>query len=86
VGVVEYGPRVLLILTGVGLFPGATRARAVAVVGGVSAVVQLMLIPAQPWWSFIAIDVLIIYAVIAHGSELRTRETPLNVHSQPGAN
>jgi hypothetical protein len=45
-----------------------------------------MLIPAQPRWSFIAIDVLIIYAVIAHGSELRTRETPLNVHSQPGAN
>jgi hypothetical protein len=78
---------VLLILTGVGLFSGATRARAVAVVvGGVSAVVQLMLIPAQPWWSFIAIDVLIIYEVIAQGTELRTGEMPLNVHSQPGAN
>jgi hypothetical protein len=78
VGVVEYGPRVLLILTGVGLFPGATRARAVAVVGGVSAVVQLMLIPAQPWWSVIviAMDVLIIYAIIAHGEELKAEQAP----------
>jgi hypothetical protein len=52
----------------------STWARIVAVVvAGLSAVVQLMLIPAQPWWSLIviAIDVLIIYAVIAHGDELR---------------
>jgi uncharacterized membrane protein len=42
-----------------------------------------MLIPAQPWWSLIviAIDVLIIYAIIAHGDELRTAETPPNVNS-----
>ncbi|MDR7081563.1 hypothetical protein J2X01_000840 [Arthrobacter ginsengisoli] len=75
---------VLLILTAVALFSGATWARVVAVVvAGVSAVVQLMLIPAQPWWSVIviAIDVLIIYAVIAHGSELRTGETRPNVDS-----
>jgi hypothetical protein len=75
---------VLLVLTAVALFSGATWARAVGVVlAGVSAVVQLMLIPAQPWWSVIviAMDVLIIYAVIAHGSELRTGETPPNVRS-----
>jgi hypothetical protein len=75
---------VLLILTAVALFSGATWARAVGVVlAGLSAVVQLMLIPAQPWWSVIviAIDVLIIYAVIAHGSELRTAETPPNLRS-----
>jgi uncharacterized membrane protein len=69
----------LLILTAVALFAGATWARVVAVVvAGVSAVVQLMLIPAQPWWSLIviAIDVLIIYAIIAHGDELRSGETP----------
>ncbi|MDP9983828.1 hypothetical protein J2W14_003251 [Pseudarthrobacter oxydans] len=75
---------VLLILTAVALFSGATWARIVAVVvAGVSAVVQLMLIPAQPWWSLIviAIDVLIIYAIIAHGDELRTGETPSNVAS-----
>jgi hypothetical protein len=74
----------LLILTAVGLFSGATWARVVAViVAGLSAVVQMMLIPAQPWWSLIviAIDVLIIYAVIAHGRELRTGETPPNVNS-----
>ena len=70
---------VLLILTAVGLFSGKTWARVAAVVvAGVSAIVQLMLIPAQPWWSLIviAIDVLIIYAIIAHGDELRTGETP----------
>ena len=75
---------VLLILTAGALFSGATWARIVAVVvAGVSAVVQLMLIPAQPWWSLsvIAIDVLIIYAIIAHGDELRTGETPSNVDS-----
>jgi hypothetical protein len=75
---------VLLILTAVALFSGATWARIVAViVAGVSAVVQLMLIPAQPWWSLIviAIDVLIIYAIIAHGDELKTGETPSNVNS-----
>ncbi|HSN37923.1 MAG TPA: hypothetical protein VLT34_16370 [Arthrobacter sp.] len=80
----------LLILTAVALFSGATWARIVAVVAvvvaGVSAVVQLMLIPAQPWWSLIAIavDVLIIYALIAHSDELRTGETPTNVDSCTG--
>lgn len=66
---------VFLILAAVALFSGAMWARVVAVVvAGLSAIVQLMLIPAQPWWSLIviAIDVLIIYAVIAHGDELRT--------------
>jgi hypothetical protein len=75
---------VLLILTAVGLFSGAAWARIVAVIlAGLSAVVQLMLIPAQPWWSLIviAIDVLIIFAVIAHGEELRTGETQPNVGS-----
>ncbi|WP_442860493.1 DUF7144 family membrane protein [Arthrobacter sp. zg-Y820] len=30
-----------------------------------------MLVPVQPWWSLIviAIDVLILYALVAHGSE-----------------
>ena len=67
------------ILTAIALFSGATWARVVAVVvAGVSAVVQLMLIPVQPWWSFIviAIDVLIIYAIIAHGEELKAEQAP----------
>lgn len=79
----------LLILTAVALFSGTTWAQVVAVVvAGVSAVVQLMLIPAQPWWSLIviAIDVLIIYALIADADELRTGETPSNVDSNRKAN
>jgi hypothetical protein len=70
---------VLLILTAVALFSGATWARVVGVViAGISAVVQLMLIPAQPWWSVIviAMDVLIIYAIIAHGEELKAEQSP----------
>lgn len=70
---------VLLILTAVALFSGAMWARVAGVViAGVSAVVQLMLIPAQPWWSVIviAMDVLIIYAIIAHGEELKAEQSP----------
>ncbi|WP_179129182.1 DUF7144 family membrane protein [Arthrobacter sp. 49Tsu3.1M3] len=74
----------VLVLTAVAFFSVATWARAVGVVlAGLSAVVQLILIPAQPWWSaiVIAIDELIVYAIVAHGSELRTAETPPNVRS-----
>lgn len=70
---------VLLILIAVALISGATWARVAGVViAGVSAVVQLMLIPAQPWWSVIviAMDVLIIYAIIAHGEELKAEQSP----------
>jgi len=70
---------VMLIMTGVGLFSGLTWARVAGViVAGVSAVVQLMLIPQQPWWSFIviAMNVLIIYAIIAHGEELKAEQAP----------
>ncbi|MFF1635256.1 hypothetical protein [Leifsonia sp. NPDC058248] len=65
---------VLLILTAFALFTGATWARVVAIVlASLSAIGQLLLVPAQPWWAFIviAMDVLIIYALTAHGSELR---------------
>ncbi|AZC13545.1 hypothetical protein DT073_07345 [Microbacterium sp. ABRD28] len=65
----------LLVLTAVALFAGQAWARVIAVIlAGLSAVGQLMLIPAQPWWSLIviAIDVVIIYALTVHGRELRT--------------
>lgn len=65
---------VFLILTAIALLAGATWARVVAVVLAViSSIIQMMLIPVQPWWSFIviAIDVLVIYALVAHGDELR---------------
>lgn len=64
----------LLVLTGVALFSGATWARIIAVIlASLSAVGQMLLLPAQPWWAFIviAIDVLVIYAVTAHGREVK---------------
>ncbi|RLQ86397.1 hypothetical protein D9V28_06165 [Mycetocola zhadangensis] len=66
---------VLLLASGSALFSGATWARVVAVVFVVlSAVSQLLLIPVQPFWSLvvIAIDVLVIYALLVHGDEIRT--------------
>jgi len=66
----------VVLLTGLALLNGARWARVVAIVLSVlSAVVQLLLIPVQPWWSFIviAIDVLIIYALVAHGDALKKR-------------
>lgn len=67
---------ILLILTSIALFSGASWARIVAIVLAIiSAVVQLLLVPVQPWWSFIviAIDMLIIYALIAHKDDFRAR-------------
>lgn len=64
----------LMIFTGVALYVGATWARVIAVVlAALSAISQLLLIPAQPWWALIiiAVDVLVIYAVTMHGSELK---------------
>lgn len=64
----------LLVLTGVALFSGATWARIIAVIlACLSAVGQMLLLPAQPWWAFIviAIDILVIYAVTAHGREVK---------------
>lgn len=64
---------ILLILTALALFAGQTWARVVAIVLVIiSAVGQLLLVPAQPWWSLIliGIDVLILYALIVHGREL----------------
>jgi len=68
---------VVTILIGAALLAGQTWARVVAVIIAVlSAVGQLLLIPAQPWWSLIviAIDILIIYALIVHGDELRATQ------------
>jgi hypothetical protein len=64
----------LTLLTGVALLSGALWSRIVAVILAImSSIVQMILVPVQPWWSFIviALDLLIIYAVIAHGREVR---------------
>jgi hypothetical protein len=65
----------LLVLTAIALLVGQTWARIVAIILAIlSAVGQLLLIPAQPWWALtiIAVDVLVIYALTAHGDELRS--------------
>jgi hypothetical protein len=57
---------------GFGLFVGAMWARVVAVlVALLSAIVNLAFLSAYPVWStiMIAVDILVIYAVIAHGRE-----------------
>ena len=62
----------LTLLTGLALFGGALWARVVAVIlAVVSSIVQMILVPVQPWWSFIviALDLLVIYAVVARGRD-----------------
>ena len=41
-----------------------------------NAIGQLFLLPVAPWWAIIVltIDILIIYALIVHGRELKARE------------
>lgn len=70
---------VLLVFTAVALLNGSAWARMVAVILAVfSTIGQMLLVPVQPWWSFIviAIDVLIIYAIVAHGDEVGTGSPP----------
>ncbi|MET0714879.1 MAG: hypothetical protein ABWY57_08185 [Mycetocola sp.] len=64
----------LLIATGFGLFAETGWARVTAIILAIlSAVVQMFLVPLQPWWSFIviAVDITIIYAVVVRTAEIR---------------
>lgn len=73
------GVGTLLTVTAIALFSGAAWARILAVILAViSAAGQVLLLPAQPWWSIvvIAIDVLIIYALTVRGHELGQRRKP----------
>jgi len=65
----------LLVIAGVGVLAGNIVARIVAIVlAGLSALVNLVFIEAYPIWSvlIITIDVLVIYALVVHGRELRS--------------
>jgi hypothetical protein len=69
---------VAAIIVGAGLFSGNTAARVGAViVVSLSAIANMAFIAAYPWWSLIviAIDILVIYAVLVHGRELRSPAT-----------
>jgi hypothetical protein len=62
------------VLAGMGLLAGNMLARIVGVaVAFLSAVVNLAFISAYPIWStiLIALDVIVIYAIIVHGRELK---------------
>ncbi|GAA2750235.1 DUF7144 family membrane protein [Amnibacterium kyonggiense] len=65
---------VAAVLAGLGLFVGSLAARIAGVVlAAVSAIVNLTFISAYPLWAtiVIALDVVVIFAIIAHGGELR---------------
>jgi hypothetical protein len=65
----------LLVIAGVGVLAGNTMARALAVVlAALSALVNLAFIEAYPIWAVIVltIDVLVIYALVVHGREMRS--------------
>lgn len=65
---------VVIALAGLGLMVGQTWARVVGIlVACLSAVVNMVFLPAYPLWSIliITLDVLVIYALAVHGRELR---------------
>jgi hypothetical protein len=64
----------IAVLAGLGLLAGNLAARVVGVVIALlSALVNLAFISAYPVWStiVIALDVIVIYAIIVHGRELK---------------
>lgn len=65
---------IAVLLAGLGLFSGNILARTIAVVlAGLAVIANFLFIPAYPVWSLtvIAINVFVIYALTAHGGELR---------------
>ena len=67
---------VVALVAGFGLFTGAMWARVLAImVAGLSAIVNFGFIPAFPLWALtiIVVDILVIYAVAAHGREIPAR-------------
>jgi hypothetical protein len=65
---------VVVVLAGWGLLSGRTWARATAItLALLSAVTNFLFIPYYPFWAFviIALDVFVIWAIAAHGGDLR---------------
>jgi hypothetical protein len=64
----------IVLLSGIGLFSGNILARVVAViVAAISLLANFFFIPVYPLWALtvIVIDILVIWAVTAHGREMR---------------
>jgi hypothetical protein len=65
---------VVVLVAGIGLLSGNVLARAVAVlIAGVAIIANFLYVPAFPVWALtiITINVFVIYALTAHGGELR---------------
>lgn len=65
----------VVVLSGLGLLSGNVVARLVGVVmATLSLIVNFMFIPAYPVWALtvIAVDIIIIWAIIARGGDVRT--------------
>jgi hypothetical protein len=68
---------IVAVAAGFGLFTGAMWARVLGIaVAVVSAIVNFAFIPAFPFWALtmITLDVLVIYAIAAHGREMKALE------------
>src|SRR4029453_4209193 len=66
----------LMAFAGWGLFSGQTWARTVAIILAVlSAITNFLFVPYYPFWSLllVTLDVLVIWAVAAHGGAMRDR-------------
>ena len=64
----------IAIAVGIGLMTGNMAARIVGVIIAViSAILNLLFVGAYPVWStiVIAVDVIVIYAIVVHGRELK---------------
>jgi hypothetical protein len=73
-GVVHLVVGIAVFAAGIGVLSGNVLARAVGVVlAGVNALVAMVFITAAPGWGLVVItvDLVVIYALTVHGSELR---------------
>ncbi|AIJ23352.1 MULTISPECIES: DUF7144 family membrane protein [Amycolatopsis methanolica group] len=73
-GWVHFGLGVTAVVIGCGVLAGNRIAQYLgAILAGASAIIHLAFVPAYPVWSLIIItlDVFVIYALVAHGREMR---------------
>jgi hypothetical protein len=66
---------VVVIAAGAGILTGQTWARVLGIIfAGLSAIVNLAFLAANPFWAIIiiAVDVVVIYALAVHGREMQT--------------
>jgi hypothetical protein len=66
----------LVAFAGYGLLSGKTWARTVAIfLAALSAIANFLFVPYYPFWSLllVALDIFVIWAITAHGGELRDR-------------